>query len=95
MDKRRLFSIDKIVIAICCIWLIGWILLGVTFAVDVFGRQISVWQAVRKASAVLALFASIGCIALIGLWPHRGLLLHQGQSERAAFVVETKKREPN
>ncbi|HEV7300950.1 MAG TPA: hypothetical protein VGN72_16400 [Tepidisphaeraceae bacterium] len=93
MHERRLLFIDKVVVAVCCFWLIGWVLWGLVFAADVFQRQASAMEAWRKAAAVFALFSSIGCIALIGLWPHRDLLRRGKRVEGNAFVVQPKGEE--
>jgi hypothetical protein len=93
MRHRRLLFADKVIIAICCFWLIGWIGLGAAFAIEVFQRQDLLLQAWRKAAAVLAGFSLIGCIALIGLWPHRNLLRRTNVIQENAFLVKTNKDE--
>jgi hypothetical protein len=90
MPPRRVDVFDKIVIAICLMWLLGWTATGFLLATDFFWAEREVDQA-RFAVNVFVFFAAIGSIALIGLWPHRWLLRRDEPDEPKGHGFEVRK----
>jgi hypothetical protein len=63
---------DRIIVAICLLWLAGWIMLGVILGASFYGNNDFEPKALLfKAIPVAGVCSGIGCIALIALWPHR------------------------
>jgi hypothetical protein len=90
MPPRRVDILDKIVIGICLLWLVGWIATGFLIATEIYWRDRDPVHA-RRALAVFGVGAAVGSIALIGLWPHRWLLRHDKPNETKGRAFEVKR----
>jgi hypothetical protein len=91
MPPGRRTILEIAVIVACLLWLAGWLLFGAIVATDASQVRLGDNQG-RKSLAVFGIFAGIGAIALIGLWPHRDLLrgTRPEQSTSRGFEVKPK-----
>jgi len=76
---------DRIIVTICLLWLGAWTLLGVYLGVAYYRSN----SLLRNTIAITAVCIGIGCIALIGLWPHRAKLQRKHISRSRGFEVHS------
>lgn len=85
----RLTVVDRVIVGLCLLWLFVWVLIGIVAVVDVYSLTHERGTSLQKAATVFAVFGGIGCIALIGLWPHRWIL-HRKRHRQTGRGFEVK-----